>query len=267
MFENILNHILSYLSITMDFLDKVQDVFYVFAIPLIFYVFLLLRKLFRKKWIESKKLMLSVKLVLLIPFWIIYIYYAIPFAVPEIENLIKPSDSSQKILVESTEDVSQKFMLIGRKYKSDEWVPVYQNQFDINKSAIYKVEANDLTSLSVRSGMKDYDIIAVSKLTGMSYPNDKFSGLAFSIPSMPIKIYTHQFNFNNPLEKPELNIKKQILLALLCLTAVFGLIYHSLSTRGKLYFTIPIYSLYAIFGLISAYLIYQISLTLWYLLL
>ncbi len=211
--------------------------------------------------------MLPIKLVLLIPFWLLFAHFIVRFAAPEFENLVTPYDSSQTVIIENTDSVAQKFILLGRKYKSDSWAPVYPNSFSWNKSAIYKVVPHDIVKLDVRSGMRDIDIIAIAKLTGTSYPKDKFAGRAFSVPSVPIKVYTHQFSSNSPLDKPAVKINKQALLALLCLTAIFGLLYHSLSTRGKLYFTIPIYSLYAIFGIASAYLIFQISTTLWYLLL
>lgn len=240
---------------------------YLAVLPLAFYIFLLVRKFLRKEWIKSKKLLSFLKFTIFIPFWAAFVYFFGLFAIPEIAYLIQPADSSQKIIIENTEDIPQKFLVAGRKFNSNDWFPAYSFDFSLNKSAIVSVAPRDLVVLKYGAGTKHFDIISISKLTGMSFKSDKFKGIAFKVPTQTLKVYSHQFNRPTKLEKFEIHTQKEILLLLLSITAVFGVIYHSLSTRGKKWFMVTFYSIYGITVIVSGYLVYQLFTTLWYLLL
>lgn len=238
---------------------------FLLILPLSFYIFLLLRKILRKEWIKNQKLLTVLKYLLLIPAWAAYFYFVVPFFVPEINNIFKPADSSQRFLVENNEGMKQKFFVSGRLFGSNKWEPVYSMNFKLNNSPILNVEPNEMIDLKIRAGTKDYDIIALNKWTSTAYSNT-FKGIAYSVPSQTIKIFGQQFNFKTKLERISIRTQKEILLLLLGLTAVFGIIYHSLSTRGKKWFMIAAYSIYTFFALLSIYLIYQMLTILWYLL-
>lgn len=239
---------------------------YLPVLAMVLYVFLLIRKVFRKEWL-NRKLLFTIKIVVLIPFWAAYVYYIIPFAVPEIKNTYNPPDTYQKLIIESNEDLPSKYLLLGRIWQTNTWRPIYQKTIGINFTPIVEVKSRDLRTIEFRSGSKDFDIIAISKKMGKSYKKDEYKGIAFNLPKLPIKIYSAQFEQGTELEKPIVDVNKELMLLIITLTAFFGIIYHSLSTRGNLWFAIPIYSIYSLFGIVSLYLSINLSLTLWYFLL
>lgn len=242
-----------------------ENYFYIFTVALIFYVFLWLRKIFRKEWIASAAFLWTLKILILVPFWAAYFYVIFPFAFPYVENYIYPTDNLQPIIIENTENIEQKFLLIGRKFKSDIWEPVYdKSPLNLNKTPIYTIKKHDLLEITARSGTKDYDIIGIVKLTGFRYKSDPFIGYAFSVPSVPIKVYSHEFWQSSKFEKVQVEIKKELLLFILSFAAALGILFHAISIKGKLILRVILYALFSlIFGL-SAYLAYQTATTLVY---
>jgi len=243
-----------------------ENYFYIFAIPLVFYLFLFLQYILQKEWIANKYALGSIKVIILVPFWVSYLYFIIPFSFPYLQNLINPTDSQQEIIIENNENVAQKFFLIGRKFRSNEWLAVYnQEKWSLNKTPIYKIEPNDLKIIKARSGVEDFDVIAISKLTGFSYSKDKFIGLAFNVPAVPIKVYANEFQNPRKFQKVKVNTKKEMLLLIISLIAFLGAIYHLLLIKGKLIFKILIGIILVLILTISSYLVSQLSITLWYL--
>ncbi|GEM_PF-3355528 len=242
-----------------------ENYFYIFSVALVFYVFLWLRKIFRKEWIVSSAFLWTLKISILVPFWAAYFYVIIPFVFPYVENYINPPDNIQQIIIENTENTEQKFLLIGRKFKSDIWEPVYdKSPISLNKMPIFSVKKNDAYQINTRSGLKDYDIIGVVKLLGFSYKSDPFIGYAFAVPSIPIKIYSHEFWHKTKFEKVKVDIKKEILLFILSLTATLGILFHLISTKGKLILRIILYIVFSLILALSAYLTIQTASTLVY---
>lgn len=228
----------------------------------------MIRKIFAKEWIKNKYVFLSLNILILFPFWIAYFYYVVPFAFPYLNNFINPTDSEQTIIIENTEKIQQKFLLIGRKHKTDIWEPIYdQTPINFNKTAIYTVPAGDLIKIKARSGTKDYDIIGVVKLTGFSYKKDKFVGVAFSVPSVPIKVYTRQFWKETNFKKVKVLINREILLLIILFTATIGILYHIIIVKWKIFYRILFYLMASFVVVISIYLSYQIGITMIYLLL
>lgn len=245
-----------------------ENYFYIFALPLVFYLFLLLRSILQKQWIGNKYALGTLKFIILFPFWLCFLYFVIPFSFPYVNNFINPTDSEQDIIIENNEAFAQKFFVFGRKFRTNVWLPVYdQKNWNLNKTPIFKVNPNDLQIIKARSGTKDFDIIAISKLTGFSYNKDKFIGKAFAVPSVPIKVYAKEFHQSSKFQKIIVNTKKEMLLLILTFTAFLGVFYHLFSIKGKLIYKIPLFLIFILILLLSGYLTYQISITLWYLLL
>jgi len=244
---------------------NLENYYYIFSPAFAFYIFLWLRKIFRKEWIASSAFLWTLKILILVPFWASFFYFIIPFAFPYVENYINPTDNAQQLFIENTENTDQKFLLIGRKFKTDIWEPIYdQSPINYNKTPIFTVPKHSLIEIDARSGANDYDIIGIVKLTGFHYKTDPFIGYAFAVPSVPIKVYSHEFWTKTNFEKVNVKTNKELLLFILSLTAAFGILFHLFSIKGKLTFRIVLYIVFSLIFVLSAYIVWQSASTLVY---
>ncbi len=234
------------------------------VVPLFFYFFLLVRKIFRKEWINNRYLLSSLKYIIFIPFWIAYIYFILPFAFPQLSKPFEPNYVAQKIEIKNTEKKPREVFLAKRIYRTNTWQPAYPVEFLSHTSPFVSLKPQETKELTLRAGASYADILLfIDKPLNKS---EKLNAIAITLPRQTFKLYTHEFDREHAIKKIPISASREILLFLLSLTAVFGILYHVFSTRAKKTLAFAINFIYAVVLLLSGYLAWTLAITLLYLL-
>lgn len=248
----------------LDFIETYYQFFFA-GLAAVLYVFFLVRKVLSKQWLNKNLYKYFFFVLLIIPFWLLWLYNIGLFIAPNLETIYSPPENVQDIAITNLEKTAVDMLFIGREYKSNNWKCIYPNGFHLNKQPIQTIEPLKQKRYSFRSGKLDVDVIAVMLTNDQSY-SEVNNGKAFKLPKLTIQLYSNEFDNKTNFVKPAISFKYEILLLVYSITGLFGFVYYTTLVKGKLKTKITLWTLLTGLLLTSSYIIYELVTTLLFLL-
>lgn len=241
----------------------------------------------RRDEIESYKYTQFIsKFLLLLPFWGIFLFNVLTTTVPALIKWDKPTDFTQKIIIENNTKNLEYFAVYSRIANTYDWEPVseYIPRYRLelpedfsnlqtylpNYSFVQVFPPKTADTLIFSADTAKYDRIYIENTAGFKFASDTTSyAIAFKMLSAPIKIFSDQLIKREvPALKPD--IMPTITWLIFYITALNGLIYHLFKHRNidlinRWWKKIIFYFLAFVFFIVIAYMLYNYGMDAYYL--
>lgn len=198
------------------------------------YIALILLAMFKKELFSNKLLSYILKAVFYIPFWATFLFYSVKLTAPVTYNYFKPSESTQEFKIICDDSASSKFIVLGRKYGSNDWICAYNILGYLPKGCFVSMKTGESKELKYRAGSGDFDYIQIRRVMEIRASKDSNYAKIFKIPNLPILLRSSDFNKSDKVEIIKPIFYDDLNILLVSFFAIIGIIYHIIKLKGKI---------------------------------
>ena len=233
-----------------------------FCIVLIFYIIFWVNLIRGGELFEKKKFR-HFSIIILIPFFLIFLWQTLEFTVqPLCDYIYKPPQIAKMILNNNSQKTEQYTFFVRRK-NMEHWIAAYpRNNFSNDfyaYSHIEELKANQSGLFEFNYDTSKIDRIIVAKIGDkMKFTAGTMQALAANLTTIPIQLYATDFD-NTFIKRIKPNLNKEMLLFSMYFLGFIGFIYHLFIAWENLYLKIVLIILNLIAILISAYFLYDLA--------